>query len=95
MSFPTVIREEFLKFGGNEIGKKNFYSSKSAIAIGNVDIKKITKQKYKKVMLRFFPGYIDEKKLEHYPSNSQKWMGMSIVSKKPGTYLLKPKKMNY
>ena len=43
--------------------KKSFYSSKRAIAIGNVDIKKIIKQKYKKLMLRFFPGYIDDKKV--------------------------------
>ena len=86
----------FFKLGGDEIEKTKFHSSKNPIVIGDVDITKwITSdaqefgKNKKKLMLTFSWDTRITKKFDHYTSSYQKWMSMSLVSKKPNACLLR------
>ena len=62
----------FLIFGGDEIEKKKFHSSKSPIATNDIDINEIVISdasaygKNKKADATFFIGYTDDKKIRPF-----------------------------
>ena len=96
MYIPEMVEyvemiQQFLKYAGDEIQKKNFHSSKKAVNVNNVNIEGIlisdefAHGKNKETDAKYFIGYQNDKKqtmIHHTPTNE--WISQS-KSKKPDT----------